>query len=135
MGADTKSLDRTRAAVGQPIAHDSARLHVSGQASYTDDIPEPRGLLHLAIGVSDKAHARIRSIDLDAVIASPGVVETLLASDIPGDNNFGPIIHDDPILVEDTALFAGHQLFAVAAQDADSARRAARQAVPRSGPR
>jgi xanthine dehydrogenase large subunit len=122
MGADTKSHDQARVAVGQPIAHDSAGLHVSGQASYTDDIPEPRGLLHLAVGVSEKAHARIRSIDLSAVTATPGVVDVLLAQDIPGENNFGPVIHDDPILINDTALYAGHPLFAVIAKDVDTAR-------------
>ena len=128
MGADTKSSDQTRVAVGQTIAHDSARLHVSGQASYTDDIPEPRGLLHLAIGFSDKARARIRSIELAAVSATRGVVDVLLARDIPGDNNFGPVVHDDPILAEGMALYAGHPLFAVVAKDVETARRAVKLA-------
>ena len=42
-----------RGAVGAPVAHDSAHLHVSGEAPYTDDIPEPRDLLHVAVGMSD----------------------------------------------------------------------------------
>ncbi|MCW8925466.1 MAG: xanthine dehydrogenase molybdopterin binding subunit, partial [Xanthomonadales bacterium] len=105
--------------------HDSAALHVSGQAAYTDDIPEPRGLLHLALGVSEKAHANIRSIDLAGVNAEPGVAAVLLPADIPGDNNFGPVVHDDPILAEGTVQYAGHPLFAVAAETVDTARRAA----------
>ena len=112
-------------AVGRALPHDSAHLHVTGQAAYTDDLPEPRGLLHLAVGMSRAAHARIRDLGLDAVQSAPGVVTTLTADDIPGENNFGPIVHDDPILVSDMALYVGHPLFAVAATSVDAARKAA----------
>ena len=44
-------------AVGSPIPHDSGHLHVSGEALYTDDIAEPRDMLHLAVGMSAKPHA------------------------------------------------------------------------------
>jgi xanthine dehydrogenase large subunit len=81
-------------AVGQPLPHDSARLHVSGLAAYTDDLPEPRDLLHVAVGMSTCAHARVRRIDLDAVLEAAGVIDTCVAADIPGENNCGPIIHD-----------------------------------------
>lgn len=118
------SRDSTAATVGQALPHDSAVLHVTGQAAYTDDLPEPRDLLHLAVGMSEKAHARIRNIDLEAVLRAQGVVDTLVASDIPGDNNFGPIVADDPILVEEIAEYAGHPLFAVAATTVDLARKA-----------
>ena len=60
--------------VGIALPHDSAHLHVSGTAAYTDDLPEPRDLLHLAVGMSEMPHARVRSIDLTAVRAAPGVV-------------------------------------------------------------
>ena len=115
-------------AVGRALPHDSAHLHVTGQAAYTDDLPEPRDLLHLAVGMSHVAHGRLRHIDLDAVRAAAGVVATLTADEIPGENNFGPILHDDPILVSDTALYVGHPLFAVAADNVDAARKAARLA-------
>jgi xanthine dehydrogenase large subunit len=120
--------DRKRRVVGQPAPHDSARLHTTGQATYTDDIPEPRGLLHMAVGYSEKAHARIASLELDNVRSVPGVVAVLLPADIPGENNFGPIVHDDPILAEGTALYAGHPLFAVLAETVDAARLGARAA-------
>ena len=110
--------------VGQALRHDSAHLHVSGTASYTDDLPEPRDLLHVAVGMSSKAHARIRNIDLTDVAAAPGVVSTCVAADIPGDNNCGPVVHDEPIIAADTAEFAGQALFAVAAETVDQARKA-----------
>ena len=115
-------------AVGKSLPHDSAHLHVSGSAAYTDDLPEPRDLLHVAVGMSAKAHARIRGIDLSQVIASAGVVDACVAADIPGENNCGPIIHDEQILAADVAEYAGHALFAVAAETVDQARKATRLA-------
>jgi xanthine dehydrogenase large subunit len=115
-------------AVGKSLPHDSAHLHVSGTAAYTDDLPEPRDLLHVAVGMSSKPHARIKGIDLKDVASAAGVVDTCVASDIPGVNNCGPIIADEQILVSDVAEFVGHALFAVAAETVDQARKAARLA-------
>ena len=114
--------------VGKALAHDSAHLHVTGQAAYTDDLPEPRDLLHIAVGMSNEAHARVKSLDLQNVHSATGVRGTLVADDIPGTNNFGPILADDPILVERIAEYVGHPIFAVAADTADQARKATRLA-------
>ncbi len=103
-------------------------MHVTGQATYTDDIPEPRDLLHLAIGVSDKPHARIRKMDLSAVLAASGVVAVMTADEIPGENNCGPVVHDDPILAPDLVEYVGQAIFSVAATTVDQARKAARLA-------
>lgn len=115
--------------VGKPIPHDSSRLHVTGHATYTDDIAEPRDLLHLAVGTSSKAHARIRSIDLSAVLSAPGVVAVMTAEDIPGMNNCGPVVADDPILAPGLVEYVGQAVFCVAAGTVDEARKAARLAV------
>ena len=123
-----KSPDSIRGAVGDAIPHDSGHLHVSGSATYTDDIVEPRGLLHLAIGLSQKPHARILSMNLDAVMNAPGVVSVITVDDIPGDNNFGPVLDDDPILAPGLVEYAGQAMFAVAAETVDQARKAARLA-------
>ncbi len=117
-----------RNAVGKALPHDSAHLHVSGRAAYTDDLPEPRDLLHVAVGMSSEAHARIGAIDLAAVLGAAGVVDVCLAEDIPGENNCGPIIADEPILATDTVEFAGQAMFAVAAETVDQARKAAKLA-------
>jgi xanthine dehydrogenase large subunit len=115
-------------AVGQPRPHESAALHVLGQAAYTDDIPEPQGTLHAALGLSAKPHANIAAIDLSAVRASPGVVAVYTAEDIPGTNDCGPIIHDDPILADGLVMYVGQPMFIVVADTHDHARRAARLA-------
>ncbi|MBS4020509.1 MAG: xanthine dehydrogenase molybdopterin binding subunit [Dechloromonas sp.] len=114
--------------IGRPLPHESARLHVSGRAHYIDDLPEAAGTLHAAPGLSTVARGRIRSIDLSAVRASPGVRAVLTAADIPGENNCGPILHDDPILAADTVSFYGQPVFVVAAETRDIARQAARLA-------
>ena len=97
------------------VRHDSAHLHVAGEAAYIDDILEARGTLHAALGLSRRAHAPIKSMDLAAVRAAPGVVAVLTAADIPGENNVGPILHDDPILAADEVQFVGQPVFLVVA--------------------
>jgi xanthine dehydrogenase large subunit len=121
-------------AVGRPEPHDSAHLHVSGRAAYTDDLPEPRGLLHLAVGLSSEAHARIESVNLDGVRNRSGVVDVFDHRAIAGENNYGPIVHDDPVLATDTVQYAGQPVFVVAATSADAARHAVRQADIRYAP-
>ena len=116
------------AIVGEPIQHESAHLHVTGRAVYADDVALPASTLHAAFGISRVAHARIRSMDLSAVLASPGVVAVALAQDVPGENNYGSIVHDDPIFAEHLVQYAGQPLFAVAATSYGSARRAAAKA-------
>ncbi len=124
----TRTGNRIKGAVGEALAHDSGRLHVSGRAWYTDDIPEPKRVLHAAVGMSTCAHGRIKTMDLDPVRESPGVAAVYTAADIPGENNFGPVVHDDPILADGSVQYAGQALFVVAAETVDQARRAARRA-------
>src|SRR6201996_4001256 len=119
--------DFTQVHVSRP--HESAHLHVSGRATYTDDIPELAGTLHAALGLSSKAHAKIVSISLDKVRATPGVVAVFTADDIPGVNDVGPIIHgDDPILANGVVQYIGQPIFIVVATSHDVARLAARRA-------
>jgi xanthine dehydrogenase large subunit len=113
------------AAIGASLPHESAALHVSGEATYTDDLPELQGTLHAALGLARHAHARIVSLDLAAVRSAPGVIAVLCAADIPGENNCGPVLHDDPILAEDEVLYLGQPVFAVIAESHELARRAA----------
>src|SRR5688500_18390487 len=84
--ADSGAAERVWPVINAPIGHDSAPRHVSGEALYIDDIPEPPGLLHLYVGQSTRAHARITKLDLSNVRAAPGVVAVLTPSDVPGKN-------------------------------------------------
>jgi xanthine dehydrogenase large subunit len=115
-------------AVGRPFPHESARLHVTGQAAYVDDLPELAGTLHAALCLSPVAHGRIVSIDKALLLAQPGVVAVLGAEDIPGDNQCGPIIKDDPILAENVVQYLGQPVLAVVATERRLALRAAAMA-------
>ena len=118
----------TTTVVHKPLPHDSARLHVQGAATYVDDIGEPAGTLHIAIGMANKASGKLKSLDLEAVRAAPGVVAVLTAADIPGKNDIAPVFADEPLFAFDEILFHGQALFAVVARNRDQARRAARLA-------
>src|ERR1700679_385123 len=67
--------------VNQSPAHDSAHKHVSGEALFIDDIPEPAGLVHVYLGLGTQAHARITSMDLAKVMAAPGVIRVFTSAD------------------------------------------------------
>ncbi|WP_024301134.1 xanthine dehydrogenase molybdopterin binding subunit [Pseudogulbenkiania sp. MAI-1] len=114
--------------VGLPLAHDSAELHVTGRAHYTDDLPELPGTLHAAIGGADIAHGRLTALDLAAVKNAPGVRAVLTAGDLCHGTSCGPIVADDPILCTGEVMFFGQPLFAVAADSIVAARRAVRLA-------
>jgi xanthine dehydrogenase large subunit len=116
-------------ASGKSLPHDSAKLHVSGAAAYTDDIAEPRDLLHIAIGMSSKAHAKVTKLDLATVLSANGVADVFVAADIPGENLCGPIVADERIFSDDVVEYAGQAIFAVAAETVDEARKAARLAT------
>ncbi len=119
------------AQVGVSRPHESAHLHVAGAAPYADDVPEVTGTLHGALGLSSLAHGVIEAIDLDLLRALPGVVDVFSARDIPGANDCGSLVHDDPILAGEagaTLRYVGQPVFMVVAATRDAARRAASRA-------
>ena len=121
-------LERELAA-GKSIPHESANLHVAGTARYVDDIPELAGTRYIGLGLSTQAHARIKSINFDAVTESSGVIAVIVADDIVGTNDCGPILKDDPILADGLVQYVGQPIFAVVANTVMEARIAARKAV------
>ena len=112
--------------VARPLPHDAAALHVTGAARYVDDIPTPRGTLHLAFGLSQIARGRITAMDLAQVRALPGVIAVLSADDLPFANDVSPSIHDEPLLSDGRIHYLGQPLFLVVATEHHIARRAAR---------
>ena len=123
---DIKAL-LTAGQQGKELIHESAHLHVTGEADYTDDIPEHRGTVYAAIIKSPVAHGELigEGVDREAILAMHGVIAVFTAKDIPGENNCGPIIHDDPFLAEGTVQFIGQPVAVVVARDMLYAREAA----------
>ena len=114
--------------IGASLPHDSAPLHVTGQARYVDDVPLPQGALHLAFGLSTEAHADITSLDLTEVRSAPGVVAVFSAENLPDMPDVSPTVHDEPLLAVGKVHYAGQPVFLVVAQSHLQARKAARLA-------
>jgi xanthine dehydrogenase large subunit len=110
--SDLADVALATAVVHKPLPHDSARLHVQGAATYIDDIGEPAGTLHIAIGMANKASGKLKSLHLETVRAAPGVVAVLTAADIPGKNDIAPVFADEPLFVDQDVMFHGQALFA-----------------------
>ena len=104
--------------------HESAGLHVTGEAVYIDDIAPPSGLLVGRVHFSPHARARIRRIDLDAARALPGVHAVICHRDIPGENQMGPVIRDEVCLAAGEVQCIGQAVVLIAAEDDETARRA-----------
>lgn len=125
---DSHVIAEPAAQVGIARPHESAHLHAAGTAPYVDDLPELAGTLHCALGLSPVAHGRITGLSLAALRAMPGVVAVLTADDIPGVNDCGSIVKDDPILADGEVRYLGQPVFAVVARTRDVARRVAAKA-------
>ena len=109
--------------------HDSAHKHVAGTAEYIDDMPEPAGLLHAGVGLSDRPHAKIVAMDLSKVEALPGVVCVLTGKDVPGVNDISSGgHHDEPLFADEIVEYHGQLIFAVIAETRHQARAAAKLA-------
>lgn len=106
--------------------HDSALKHVTGQAVYIDDMPEPAGTLHAALVLSPVAHGRLKKLD---VPPGPGVVAVLGPGDIPGRNDVAAVGTDEPLFAFDHVSYAGQPLAMVVATTLDAARHAAERAT------
>lgn len=105
--------------------HESAVRQVSGSARYVDDIPLPANLAHAAVGISNVASGKIDHIDLSKVLASEGVIDVIMAGDVPGHIDIGPVFKGDPVLAHKEIKFHGQPVFAVLAHTVEQARIAA----------
>ncbi|MBN0987812.1 xanthine dehydrogenase molybdopterin binding subunit [Amphritea pacifica] len=115
--------------VGRSVKHESAAKQVSGEAIYVDDRLEFPNQLHIYARMSEKAHARITRIDTSPCYEFPGVAIAITAEDIPGIKDIGALKPGDPLLVEDRVEYYGQPLLAVAANDHETARKAAMAAI------
>ncbi len=113
--------------MGATVPHESATLHVAGEAAYIDDLPEWSGTLHAALGLAPIASGRVVSIDVEGLQRQPGVVAVLTAADVPGVNDCGAILDDEPIFGDAAIRYLGQPLFAILSDDRDTARRIAAQ--------
>ena len=107
--------------VGLPVPHESAALHVTGAALYTDDLVyRTKDVLHAHPVQVPHAHARVTALRTAPALAVPGVVRVLTAADVPGVNDAG-VKHDEP-LFPDEIMFYGHAVCWVLGETLEAAR-------------
>ena len=115
--------------VGRSVKHESADKHVSGEAIYVDDRLEFPNQLHVYARMSDRAHARIVSIDTAPCYAIPGVAIAITSKDVPGQLDIGPVVAGDPLLADGKVEYVGQVVLAVGADSLETARKAAMAAI------
>ena len=99
--------------------------HTRGESLFIGDLPDPPGLLHVAVLASPIPHGRIVRLDTTPAAEIEGVACILTAADIPGENQIGGIVQDEPLLAEGEVHFAGQPIVAVVADSPRRARQAA----------
>jgi xanthine dehydrogenase molybdopterin binding subunit/xanthine dehydrogenase small subunit len=107
------------------LPHESGAGHVTGGALYADDLAHRRPMLDVWPVMAPHARARIRRRDATRARRAPGVAAVLLAEDIPGSNNSGPVRHDEPILAVDEVFFHGQMVALVVGESLAACRAAA----------
>jgi xanthine dehydrogenase large subunit len=112
-------------AAGRPVPHESARGHVTGDALYTDDlVGRFPHVLHAWPVLAPHAHARLTSLDASAAQEEPGVVTVLTGADVLGENDSGPVRHDEPVFPTEV-MFHGQPVAWVLGESLEAARNGA----------
>jgi xanthine dehydrogenase large subunit len=114
--------------VGKVIPHESAEANVTGKTVYLDDLPPYRNELLIELLGSPLAHARIVSVDVSRAARTSGIAGVFTAADVPGDNRFGPVVHDEDALALSECRHVGQPIVALAGESR-AALRLAREAV------
>ena len=90
--------------------------HVTGKSVYLDDIPVMHGTLYGAVYSSPIAHGTIESIDYSAALALAGVLRIINYKDIPGENQIGVIIPDEPLFAAKALHYEGQPIALIIAK-------------------
>lgn len=109
----------------QPF-HISGKLHLTGSSRFiADEAPLP-GMLHAKFFYSPVAHAKILNLDVSEAVSIPGVERVITSADIPGANQIGHVIKDEPLFPEERIMYLGQPLAMVLSADATLAEDAAK---------
>jgi xanthine dehydrogenase large subunit len=98
--------------------------HVRGKSIYLDDIPLLKGTLHAAVFCSPVAHGEILHLDISEAQSLNGIEKIFTFKDIPGKNQIGGIIEDEPLFAEHHVHFQGQPIGLIVAGDIHTARKA-----------
>ena len=114
--------------IGSAVPHEASRANVTGGNVYLDDLPAFRNELLIELIGSPLAHARLVKVDVSKAQRVPGIAGVFTATDVRGDNRFGPIVHDEELLARDLCLHVGQPIVACSGETR-AALRLAKEAV------
>ncbi len=109
--------------IGASVRRLDAPGKVSGAVRYAADMVLPN-MLHMQVLRSPVPHARIVELDTSEAEAMPGVEAVLTCDDVPGVDNFGVFIDDQPVMARGVVRYVGEGIAAVVAEDELTARAA-----------
>jgi 4-hydroxybenzoyl-CoA reductase subunit alpha len=109
--------------VGKPLPKVDAAAKVTGQTIFADDLVLPR-MAFARLLRSPHPHARIRRLDVSKAAAQPGVLATLVGSELPIPFGILPVSQDEHALALDKVRFVGDPVAAVCALDEETAEEA-----------
>ncbi len=116
------------ARVGESAIRPDAPSKVQGRFAFGNDL-WAEGMLYGATLRSPHAHARVRRVDVAPALAMTGVHAVLTHDDVPGRPIYGLEHPDQPVFAIGVVRYVGEPIAIVAADDPDTARRAARAIV------
>ena len=101
--------------VGRRMQRPDALAKATGAAQYTADlVVHRRDVLHAKALYPPYGHAKILRIDTSKAAALPGVAIVMTADDLPGENGYGGMIHDKPVIAKDEVFYEGDPVALVA---------------------
>jgi len=107
--------------VGKALSHESAGAHVTGAAKYVDDLWQNLARVAHAWPVcAPHAHALLRGLDARAALHMPGVLALLTAADVPGENDVGPVRHDEPLFPSEICFYGQPVAWVLAESEAQA---------------
>jgi CO/xanthine dehydrogenase Mo-binding subunit/aerobic-type carbon monoxide dehydrogenase small subunit (CoxS/CutS family) len=121
--ADGPAQGTSQRAVGAPMPRKDAPAKARGEALFAEDLADvgAGNALTGAMLFSERAHARIRSVDVSRAAAAEGVVAVLTSKDVPGLNAFGLFVPQQPVIAGDEALYLGDVIAVVLAETREQA--------------
>lgn len=119
-------LDAVSMSIKQSIKNMDSYTHVRGESLYVDDVNVRQGTFHAVVFDSPKAHGKIKTINYSKAEALEGVIRIFTYKDIPGKNEIGGIIPDEPLFAEDEVHFWGMPIALIVAETEFIARQARR---------
>jgi CO/xanthine dehydrogenase Mo-binding subunit len=124
----TEIFPDRQAGIGEPLIRLDSIAKATGETLFADDLVLDR-MLYAKVVRSERPHADILGVDIAAAQKCAGVAKILLARDIPGENRYGPIRKDQPVLSDDRVRYTGDAIAAVYAETEAQAEAAASKVV------